>query len=327
MTSLTGWQRAAIAGLVMTALLVAGRQPGAEAWPERPVHMITPASAGSAGDVVARILAEALAQRWPHRAVIVNRPGANGVIAVKAFLETPGGHALLFSTHSVVTVNPLLQETLPYDPVHDLVPISLVVEDFLAIVVPATSPVTSMAALVDHARARPGALNYYAVPGSPDLALRAFQARHGLEMTFVPYQAITGALADLASDLIQAALVPVAPTLGQAKAGRVRLLAVTNDVRTSAAPDTPTVGEAGFPDLTFGGLLGMFGQRGMPPARQQRIAKDIRDVLGEPALVERLMGLGVRPRGLGPGEFAAVIGEQRVKWAALAKAHGIRPMP
>jgi tripartite-type tricarboxylate transporter receptor subunit TctC len=225
----------------------------------------------------------------------------------------------------VLTVNPVLHAKLPYDPERDFAPISLAVEDFLCVAAAPSLGVDSLSGLAKLASAKPGELNAYAVPGSPHLSWLAFQKRTAISTTFVPYKAPTGALADLSEGRIHVAVVPFAVVRGQAEAGRIKVLAVTNAARTPAAPEIPTVGEAGYPDFTFGGLLGLFGRKDMTPALQERVARDVRDILNEPDVRKRLTNLGLLIRGTTPAEFRTVIGEQRAKWAALARAHGIKP--
>lgn len=295
-----------------------------KAWPNRTVRLMT-GPAGSSSDAVSRTLAEAFSRRWGQPVVVENRAGADHILAVQGLLEAQDGHTLLFTTHSTLTVNPLLHAKLPYDPERDFAPISLAVEDFLCVAAAPSLAVDSLNGLVKLAAARPGELNAYTVPGSPHLSWLAFQKRAGISTTFVPYKAPTGALADLSEGRIHVAVVPFAVVRGQAEAGRIKVLAVTNAARTPAAPEIPTVAEAGYPDFTFGGLLGLFGRKEMAPALQERIALETSEILSELDVRKRLTNLGLLIRGTTPAEFRTVIGEQRAKWAALARAHDIKP--
>jgi tripartite-type tricarboxylate transporter receptor subunit TctC len=296
----------------------------AEAWPNRTVRVMT-GPAGSSPDAVARTLADAFSKRWKQPVIVENRAGADHILAVQGMVEARDGHTLLFTTHSTLTVNPLLHATLPYDPERDVVPISLAVEDFLCVAAAPSLGVNALGELVKVAQAKPSALNTYTVPGSPHLSWLAFQKRTGISTTFVPYKAPTGALVDLSEGRIHVAVIPFAVVRGQAQAGRIKVLAVTNAKRTPAAPDIPTVGEAGYPDFTFGGLLGLFGPKDMAPDLQERIALETREILQEPEVQTRLANLGLLIRGTTPAEFRTVIGEQRAKWAAIAREHDIKP--
>jgi tripartite-type tricarboxylate transporter receptor subunit TctC len=219
----------------------------------------------------------------------------------------------------------LLHGSLPYDPQKDFAPISLTVEDFLSVAVAPTLGVSSLKELVLLAAAKPGDLNYYAVPGSPYLSWLAFQKRAGISMVFVPYKAPAGALNDLSESRIHVMVTPLATVRGLAQSDKIKLLAVTNGTRAVAAPDVPTAGEAGYLDFTFAGLLGLFGPKDMPEALQERLSAEVRDILRESAMQQRLTNLGLLARGTTPGEFRAVIDAQRAKWAAIAQAHDIKP--
>jgi len=227
----------------------------AQAWPERSVRIMT-GPAGSSPDATARVLAEALSKRWKQNVVVENRAGADHILAVQGLLDARDGHTLLFTTHSALTVNPVLHAKLPYDPERDLAPLSLAVEDFLCVVAAPGLGVSSLRELVKAAAAKPGALNSYAVPGSPHLSWLAFQKRAGISTTFVAYKTPVAALADLAADRIHVVVTSLASARGPVEAGTVKLIAITNATRTPAAANVQTSAEAGYPDFTFGGCSG-----------------------------------------------------------------------
>jgi tripartite-type tricarboxylate transporter receptor subunit TctC len=292
-------------------------------WPTRTVRIVT-TPAGSSPDAVARTLADVFTKRWRQPVIVENRPGGAGLMLVaRGFLDAQDGHTLLLAPQDVLTVTPLLHATLRYDPERDFAPISIAVDDFLCVAAASSLGVGSLNELVKLAATKPGELNAYASPGSPYLAWLAFQKRAGISITFVPYR--TGAVTDLAAGRIHVVVMPFASLRGQAEAGMVKVLAVTNAVRAEAAPDIPTVAEAGYPQFTFGGLLGLFGPKDMPPALQERIASEVREALEDAAVIKRLTNLGLRPYGTTPAEFRSVLDEQRAKWAAIARTHGIKP--
>jgi tripartite-type tricarboxylate transporter receptor subunit TctC len=318
-----GLTRALLAALLLVSP-GAATTTYADAWPERSVRILASA-AGSSSDAVARTLAEGLSKRWKQAVIVENRPSADNILTVQGLVEARDGHTLLFVTHSAFTVNPLLHQKLPYDPVNDVAPISLAADDFLSVVAPPLPPVNSLSDFVAHARTRPRELNFYAVPGSPYLAYLAFQKRAGVETTFVPYRNFMSALPDISQGRLHVALLPLAAVRGAAQAGQVKLLAVTNEQRSPASPDAPTVAQAGFPDFTFGGLLGLFGPKGMRVELRERIASEVREILSDPDVKHRLSNLGVVARGTGAAEFARILDEQRIKWATIAREHGIKP--
>jgi tripartite-type tricarboxylate transporter receptor subunit TctC len=292
-------------------------------WPEQAVRIITPFGPGISVDAAARIMADALGKRWRQSVVVDNRPGAETTLGTQVFLEARGNHTLLFTTHSTFTVIPLLRANVPYDSVRNVKPISLAVEDYIAVAVSSTLEVDSLSDLVEMARKMPTKLNFYAAPGVPYLAYLAFQKRAGIETTFVAYNAPVGAIADLSEGRIQIAVMPLASVIGPAQGGKIKLLAMTNAERAPAAPEVPTVAEAGFPGFTFGGYLGFFAPKEMTAVLCERIASDVHSVLADGDIKERLAKVGLIARGTTPAEFAAVIEAQRTKWAVVARDHNI----
>jgi tripartite-type tricarboxylate transporter receptor subunit TctC len=303
-----------------------GAAPAASAdWPERSVRIITPFSPGISVDVAARTLGDALAKRWKQAVIVENRPGADTMLGTQTFIDARDSHALLFTTHSTFTVVPLLRAKVPYDSVGDVQPIALAVEDFLGIVVTPKLEIGSLAEFVALAREKPTQLNFYTVPGAPYLAYLAFQRRAGMETTFVAYNNPVSGISDLSEGRIHIAVLPLASVLGAIQAGKVKLLAVTNAIRAPAAPSVPTVAEAGYPDFTFGGFLGLFGPKEMPAELRERTASAVRDILSESEIQNRLTNVGLIARGTTPAEFAALMETQRAKWSAIARAHNIEP--
>jgi len=300
-------------------------EAAAQQWPERPVSIVTPFSPGVSPDVAARILSEGLSKRWKQPVVVENRPGADSMIGTQGFIDKRDSHSLLFTTHATFTVVPLLYEKVSYDPVKDVSPISLAVEDFLGVVVAPNLPVNSLSDFVGLAREKPGQMNFFAVPGVPYLAYLTFQKRAGIETTFVGYSNPGGAMNDMAEGRIHIAVLPLAMTLGSVRSGRMKLIAVTNGARTPVAPDAPSVLEEGYQDLSFGGLLGMFGPKDMSPALRKQIATDLKAVLTDPDTRKRLQDVGLVARGTTPEEFASELDAQRAKWSAVARENNIKP--
>lgn len=294
----------------------------------RPSRIIVPGAAGGAPDLGARLLADGLARRRGHALVVENRVGADGIIGAEAFARTGPGEALFYSVLNVVTVLPLGADRLPYDPDADFVPIHAGTTDFLGLVVRGTSPARSVAELADHARARPGALNWYAPSGTAAyLVCKDFmRGAGGLDMNYVPYSRPPQALLDLAAGRLDMVLLPLASITPLLQDGQLRLLATTGRTRAPAAPDVPTVAEAGFPLLEIEGIHGLFGWRGMPEAARAELAEQAWATLTESATAGRLLAAGMEVRGASsPTEFAAEIAAHRTRWAALAREFGLRP--
>jgi tripartite-type tricarboxylate transporter receptor subunit TctC len=292
------------------------------AWPDRTVKLITPAAPGSHTDAMARLLAEGLAKKWTRPVVVENQPGADGIPAVRSFVTSRDDHSLLYTFQSVVTVNPAFHEKLPYSPKDDLVPISHVVDDFIAIVASPALKIDTLADLQALARAQPGGLAYASFPGSPYLIFQAFQERAGVDLVFVPYRALVGALSDLMENRIQVAVLSL-PLVGElARSGKVKILALASQGRAPIAPEIPTATELGFPELiTFGGH-GLFARPTLAPELREQLLRDARDVLNTPATAQRIAELGFVLRATGPQEYAAFLERETDRIAALVRELG-----
>jgi tripartite-type tricarboxylate transporter receptor subunit TctC len=251
---------------------------------------------------------------------VENRQGADGIAAVTSFLSARDNHTLLLSFAGVITINPLVHDRLPYDPARDLVPVTPMIDNFLAIAATAQLNAGSLRELVAAARAQPGKLNWAATPGLPHYILLALQKAARLDMVQVGYRDFAPAYQDLATGRLHVAGTGLPTLLPHHRAGTSRILMVSNRERAPQAPDVPTAAEAGFPELTFEGTVGLYGWRDIAPELRQRIAADVRTIAADPALRTRLVGAGVVPRAGTPEEFVAAIEEQRSKIAAIHQA-------
>jgi tripartite-type tricarboxylate transporter receptor subunit TctC len=310
-----------------TTWLLAAQQSLAapeSAWPQRTVRLILPLGPGSGSDIGARLFAERLSARWGQPVVIENRPGGDGFVAITAFLSAHDDHTLLFAPTSTFTAHAILHSKLPYDP-RDLVPIARVTNTLISISVPAALRVGSLDALVALGRAQPGKLNRASITGALDLVLSGFLKGADLDVAKVPYRDPVQAVTDLAEDRIQIYTSALAIVQSQLQAGTVKALAMTNQARAPTAPDIPTAAQAGYPALTFDGLVGLFGPPSMAAALRERIAVDIRAVAVDPGIEARLFQTGQTLNPGTPAEFAAAIEQQTSKLDAIAKALDVKP--
>ena len=296
----------------------------ARTWPQRPVKFVVPLGPGAGVDITARLLGDRLAAQWGHSVVIENRPGGDGVVAITAFAAAQDDHTLLISPTSSFTHHPWMYDKLPYDP-GELVPIARVTNTLVAVVVPASSPINSLADLVAAARAEPGRLNWATVTGMFDFFFEGFQKKGGWHMTRVPYRNTVQAANDLAEGRIHVMLAAYAIVRPLVEAGKLKLLAFTAPRRAAAAPEVPTAAEAGFPDLTIEGLVGMFGPRNLPRDAADQIAADVRDLLGDRSIVTRLTATGQVVNFGTAVEFAGAIDAQRTQAAETGRLLGIKP--
>jgi tripartite-type tricarboxylate transporter receptor subunit TctC len=300
------------------------RPATAQAWPQRTVKLILPLGPGSGSDIGARLFADRLAARWGHPVVVDNRPGGDGFLAITSFIGAHDDHTLLFAPTSTFTAHPILHSKVPYDR-RELVPIARVTNTLITVSVPASLKVDTLTELVARARAMPGSLNRASITGALDLVMDGFLKGLGLDIAKVPYRDPVQAVTDLAENRIQVYLSALAIVQSQLQAGTIHALALTNRQRAPAAPEIPTVTEAGHPALEFDGLVGLFGPRSMAPELRERIAADIREAAADPTIERRLTATGQILNFGTPAEFTAAIEEQTSKLAAIAKALDIKP--
>ena len=316
---------AALCGaLVATCWLSAAVTQTSPPWPSRTVRFILTLGPGSGTDIGGRLLADRLAKKWGQSVVIENRPGGDGIVGITAFIGAKDDHILLLSPSSSFVAHPYLHDNLPYKP-EDLAPIARVSSTFVGITVPVASPVHSLDELVALVRAKPGELNWAGVTGANSFMFEAWLKANKLDMKKVPYRNAVEAARDLAENRVQLFESAVAIAQPQIEAGKIKLLAVLNTVRTPAYPDIPTVAEAGHSALTIDGLVGLFGHPFMSMALREQIATDTRETMeNDPVIKDRLTRTGQLFAPGGPAEFHASIEHQRATVAAAATAIGLK---
>jgi tripartite-type tricarboxylate transporter receptor subunit TctC len=324
--------RRALLGIAL-ATAVAAPLPGTPgraqpAWPTRTVRLVTLAAPGAGTDAVARTLAEALSRRWDQPVVVDNRPGGEGIVSIETFLAArEGNHTLLFNPTGVWTALQLIHENLSFDAVRDLIPLSLVVLDFIALAASPRLGAATLAEIVAAARARPGALTFACAPSVPYLAFTAFLKATGLDLTYVPYRNPFAALPDLAEGRVDLAFLPLAPLIGPAQAGKLRLIAVASDERGPLASDVPTATEAGFPALSIFGGHCLFAPKEMPDALRARIAADVREITSNADVARRLRTMGYIARTESGHELVVLLEGERKRWTEVAQRYGAKPSP
>ena len=314
---------AAAACAVALSGLPSQAQSGAANWPQRPVKWILPLGPGSGADIGARLIAEKLSAKWGQPVVIENRPGGDGFVAITGFVSAKDDHIMLFGPASSFTAHPYLHEKLPYK-MSDLAPVARVSATIVTITVPPSLNVKSLGDVVAMARKEPGKLNWATITGATDLIVAGWLKTAGLDMVKVPYRNPVAALTDVAEGRLHYYSAAYAIVRPQIQAGRVQLLAVMSSEPTKALPNVPTVKQAGIPELTFDGLVGLFGQPSMPAALRERIASDIKAVLTDKAVVEKLQATGQDVIPGSAAEFAASIEAQSKAVSAIAKTLGIK---
>jgi tripartite-type tricarboxylate transporter receptor subunit TctC len=299
-------------GIVVALIIGAGvmRDAAAQTWPNHAVKIIMPLPTGAGADVTARIYADRLSKLWGQPVVVENRPGADGIIAVSGFVKAHDDHMLLFSYGGPITISPAI---MPYDPGKDLVPITVGTENVLGIAATANLPFSTLKELEDYARQNPGKINWTATAGLPQFIFASFAKSRGLDMSYVAYKEAGPGLQDLVKGRIQINVTGVGTFRPVLQSGEAKLLAVLNRERFSASPRTPTVAEAGYPDLTGDGFNGFFGASDMKADIRDRIAANVATVAAELKRSDQLAALGQTARADGPVAFRKMIADQRVQ--------------
>lgn len=290
----------------------------APAWPTRPVRIIVPVAAGTATDLTARIFGEKLSAIWGQGVAVENKPGADGLIALGAFVSGRDDHTLLFSFSTAVSLNPQIHAKLPYDAAVDLVPITTTSEVLFAIGVHASVPVATIANLASYARANPGKMNWAAAPGLPRFVLERYLREQGLDLAYIGYNQTGSAVQDLGEGRLQvmiAALNTLLPVIENNKA-KLLVIASTNGAQTAAA--VPNAVAAGVPTLVIPAIGCAYGWKGMSVTLRDRVAADIDAVAQDADVVSQLSNVGQVVRRSTPAALATLLAEQQTALAPLA---------
>jgi tripartite-type tricarboxylate transporter receptor subunit TctC len=296
------------------------------AWPVKPLRLIVPLAAGGPTDILARIIAVPLQDRLGQSVIVDNRPGAGGNIGAELVARaTPDGYTLLAGTSGPLANNVSLYEKLPFDPVRDFAAVALVASAPFVIAVHPALPVTNVREFIAYAKARPGQLNYGAVPGAAaHLATELFRSLTGIDVVHVPYKGAAPATADVIAGQIQFTFASTPGAMPHVKAGKLRALAITSEKRIPQAPELPTVAESGGPKMNAKVWYGVVAPAKTPRAIVDRLATEIVKIVQSPATRERLLGNDFEPTVKGPDEFGAFIRSEIARWGKVIRAAKIR---
>jgi len=314
--------------VLMSVLFVAAAPASAQTYPSKPVRLIAPFAPGGATDVLARLTAQKLGERWGHQLIVDNRVGAGGHIGAElASRAAPDGYTLVVAgTPHAIGMS--LYQKLAYDLARDLVAINRIATYPSAIVVHPSLPVKNVKELIAIARARPGQLNFgSAGVGSPNgLALELFKTMAKVKMVHIPYKGGSGQMVtELLSGQVQLASIGLPPAMPYLKSGRLRVVAVTGMTRAALLPEAPTVNESGLPGFDVTSWYGVFGPAALPKEIVAKVNADIAAILGAADLKERLATLGAEPGSMSQDTFARYVREEITKWTKVVKDSGAKP--
>jgi tripartite-type tricarboxylate transporter receptor subunit TctC len=320
------------AGAALT--LLAGPAAAQASWPTKPVRIVVPFAPGGTTDILARAVAPELSKAFGQQFIVDNRAGAGGNVGAEIVARAPNdGYTLLMGTVGTHGINRALYPKLPYDPIKDFVPITLVaaVPNVMEMNVDKAKAldINNVADFVKYAKANPGKLNM-ASSGSGTsihLAGELFKSMTGSYMTHIPYRGSGPALMDMVGGNADVMFDNLPSSMQQIKGGKLKALAVTSAQRSPALPDVPTVEEAGGPALKgyeASSWFGLLAPAGTPPEIVNRIQQEVAKALATPAVKEKMLAQGAIPSGNSPADFAKLIDAEHVKWAKVVKASGAK---
>ena len=314
------------AALVGASALMVSRGVRAQSFPSKPIRLVVPYSPGGGADTTARLIAPKLQEALGETVVVENRPGAGGVIGDETVAKAaPDGHTLLIGAFAHA-VNPSLLPKMPFRTPEDFAPISLLVTVPELLVITPSHPAKSVAELVAMAKAQPGKL-FYASSGNGSaqhLAAELFKLRTGTDIGHVPYKGGGLAVADVAAGHVPFYFGNMSAALPQARGNRVRALAITSAERSPAAPDVPTIAEAGVKDCEISEWNALLAPAGTPAAVLARLHAEVAKIMRLPDIKEKFADLGASAIGSTPAELAAFLRAEMAKWAEVVKAANIK---
>lgn len=299
----------------------------AQGYPAKPIRVIAAFPPGSVSEILGRVVGQKLTEAWGQPVVVETRPGAGGTIAADAVAKASAdGYTLLMGSSAELTVGPNLYSKLSYDPLKHFAPVILVAVVPNLLVVHPSVPATTVKELVAVAKSKPGQLNFASSGNGTTghLAGEMLKALAGIDMVHIAYKGSPPALTDTLAGQTSLMFGPIVTALPHARAGKLRALAVSSPRRSSAAPEVPTMGEAGFPDFEASIYFGISAPAGTPREIVARLNAEIGKALQVPEVRQTLLKQGAEPLGGTPEAYAAHIKTEIAKWARVVKISGAR---
>ena len=312
---------------VAVALLVAAASAGAQDYPARPIRILVPSTPGGSVDTLARMVGNNLSERWKQQVVVDNRAGAGGIIAGELTAKAaPDGYTLIMATIAAMVTNVSLAKKLPYDPVRDFAPITLVASQQIVLLVTPALPAKSIKELIALAKAKPGQLTF-ASAGSGSgghLSGELLKLLAGIDLTHVTYKGISPAIVDVISGQVSMTFANIISGTPHVKSGKLRALAVTGAHRSPALPDMPTMVEAGVPGYESSTWYGLLSAKATPRPIIDKLNKEVVAIVNLPDIKSHLLAEGAEPVGNTPEQFGALIRAEIDKWGKVIHAAGLR---
>jgi tripartite-type tricarboxylate transporter receptor subunit TctC len=299
----------------------------AQAWPAKPVRFIVPYPPGGTSDILARTIAEKLGAALGQPVVVENKPGANGNLGADYVAKAaPDGYTFLLADIGAIAISPSVYPSLPFDPVKNFTPVTMVAYSPHILVVHPSVPAKSVAELVALAKSKPGKLNYAAssTGSAPHLAGVEFAQRAKIDWNYIPYKGGAQAVTDVVGGQADLLFNGMLATYPNVKGGKLRILAVSSANRLPSIPDVPTVAESGFPGFETGSWQGILAPPGTPPEIVAKLGGEVQKILATPEMKEKLAAQGADVRVTTGPELAGFISKERDRWAKVVKEAGIK---
>ena len=319
--------RATCRFLALTALVCGSTLAAAQSYPDKPVKIIVPYSAGGSTDSTARLIAQNLTQQLGQPFVVENKPGAGGTIGHDAVAKAPAdGYTLLFSAEGPLVVSPHTYSKLPYEPIKSFEPVKLIATAPLLLVVNPKVQAASVQELIKYASANPGKITYgsFGNGSAAHLAGEQFKILAGVDIVHIPYKGSAPALTDLIGGQIDMMFDVLVSALPQVKGGRLRALAITSPERSPLVPESPTMQEAGVIGFDAGTWFGVLAPAGTPKSVIDTLSKELDATLTKPVIRESLASQGAMVAGGTPREFADFFRSEMDKWGKVVRAAKIK---
>jgi tripartite-type tricarboxylate transporter receptor subunit TctC len=314
--------RACVAVLVTVWTAVALGQ----GYPNKPVKIIVPFTAGSATDILARTLGQKLGEAWGQPVIIENRPGAGGTIGAGVVAHSPPDGYTLMVHSAAQAVNPAIYPNLPYDTVKDFVEVATLGGQPNVLVVAPASGYKTVADLIADAKKKPGALNFASAGTGSGTHINGekFKLAAGIDVVHIPYKGTPEALTDTMTGRVTYFFSPISSALPNIKEGKLVALGVSTAKRSSALPNVPTVAESGLPGFDYNLWIGMYAPAGTPQDIVDKINADVAKMLASPEVKERMAALGAQPMVMSPADFRKFMRTEIDDSAKVVKAAGIK---
>jgi len=317
----------AVRTLLAAALLVLAAEASGQAYPTKPVKIVVAFTAGSATDILARVVAEHLTRSLGQPFIVENKPGAGGSVGTEQVKNAPpDGYTLVAAGSGPFGINPAIYSKLPYDPVRDFELIGNIVLTPQTLVVGAQTPYRTLKEFVAAAKAKPGEVAYASLGNgsTSHLTMEAFQSAAGVKLNHIPFKGSSDAQTQLIGGSVPIMSDTVPGVLAQVKAGKLRALGVAIPKRSPYLPDVPTIAEQGYPGFESVGWIGLAAPAKTPPAILDRLNAELRKMLEDPAVKARLDQLAFTPVGDSRAEFTAFVKSEIAKWTQVAKDSGAK---